>query len=62
MTIIEAYEAMKGGERVRRSSWPIQHTVAMAHDGTAQSYIVGERFFSFNPSVDDVLSTDWEIV
>lgn len=61
MTIIEAAEALKRGELVRRQAWEATKIMMPVLGGFAVLATVGHEIFNRPLLTEDLLATDWQI-
>lgn len=65
MTIIEAYQAMREGKRVRRRGWSESWCPWICLVTVCGGRWVawrGDEFDQFKASLSDIEATDWEVV
>ena len=62
MTVCEAMEAIKNGKAVRRKAWTGTTCIHIRRGETIPLYFIGRYFGPYQPSFDDMRSSDWEIV
>lgn len=71
-SFLEAFKFLKNGNNIKRHGWKNEHLDAFRKSGVSSIHveksliiIINEetrRLTSWNPSIEDILSNDWEVV
>lgn len=75
MSVVEAVQKAVNHRRVRRASWPqgqqlVHVESSLVTSGVMEGSVIGPQMFvqegpllrTWQPSVDDILAIDWELV